>query len=184
MKSELPFWVQYLQAFSLPVLAVVAAWIAYRQYRTAHDKLRLELFDRRLQVFIDTSKFIGNVRQASIPELEDLRTLFRALDGAAFLFDEEIRTYLSKLHEIAHQLRVTSNKMKQTDDEMERSIISEKNSKLYTDFDNLGDEIVPLFSNYMRFSRVKEHKKISLNLKNIRMQADRLQKLIRLKGRR
>jgi len=33
------------------VLGLIAAYIAWRQWRTAHDRLILDLFERRFQVF-------------------------------------------------------------------------------------------------------------------------------------
>lgn len=58
--SELPPWVQYIQALGAPSVAVatllVTGYVAWRQWRTAHEQWRiaqqrvvLDLFDRRMR---------------------------------------------------------------------------------------------------------------------------------------
>lgn len=43
-----PYWTTYLSAFSVPAIAVLGAAIAYRQWRTAQNKLKLDLFESAL----------------------------------------------------------------------------------------------------------------------------------------
>jgi hypothetical protein len=47
-----PHWTVYVSALGTPLIAAVAAiiagWSAYRQWRTARDSLRFDLFEKRL----------------------------------------------------------------------------------------------------------------------------------------
>ncbi len=63
--SSLPLWVQYFQALGPTLVAVVLAYIAaaiqFRKWRTAYDKLRLELFERRFKIYDETREFLITV---------------------------------------------------------------------------------------------------------------------------
>jgi hypothetical protein len=43
-----PHWTTYLLAMLTPLIAMIVAFIAFRQWRTAQNRLKLDLFDRRL----------------------------------------------------------------------------------------------------------------------------------------
>ena len=43
------------------VIGIVTLYIAYQQYRTAKNKLRLDLFDRRLPVFEAAMKLAAGI---------------------------------------------------------------------------------------------------------------------------
>jgi hypothetical protein len=47
--SNVPIWIQYLQALSTPAIALLAATIGVLQWRTAHQRAVLDLFDRRME---------------------------------------------------------------------------------------------------------------------------------------
>jgi hypothetical protein len=154
MNSELPIWVQYIQAFSLPALAIIAAWIAYRQYRTAHDTLRLDLFERRLEVYTQARKFIHKVVQEGHPSHEDFGPLWRARDAANFLFESEIGDFLKRVNDLGAEL-MSSNRMIETAEGQARQAIIEKNGTQFREFEKLDDEISEKCSKYMRFSNIK-----------------------------
>ena len=52
---QLPLWIEYVKALGTPLVALVAAsiasLIAYRQWNTAREKLKLDMFDRRMEIY-------------------------------------------------------------------------------------------------------------------------------------
>ncbi len=44
-------WTAYLTALLTPLVAIVAAYVAFVNARTAKNKLKLDLFDKRIKVF-------------------------------------------------------------------------------------------------------------------------------------
>ena len=52
-----PHWTKYITAFSVPVIASIGLLIAYRQWKTAQNKLKFELFEKRLKVYNSTVNF-------------------------------------------------------------------------------------------------------------------------------
>jgi hypothetical protein len=47
MTNQLPLWVLYLQALSTPAIALLASVIGFFQWRTAHQRAVLDLFEKR-----------------------------------------------------------------------------------------------------------------------------------------
>jgi hypothetical protein len=47
------------QTFTTLILAGIGAYIAWRQWRTAQDRLILDLFERRFQVFQDLTRTVS-----------------------------------------------------------------------------------------------------------------------------
>ena len=50
-----PYWTQVLSALLVPTIALFACYIAWRQWRTAQNKLKLDLFEKRFAVY-DTAR--------------------------------------------------------------------------------------------------------------------------------
>jgi hypothetical protein len=100
-----PHWTTYVQAIGTPIVAVIAAAIAatiqYRQWKTANaaaqtakNKLKLDLFERRFDVFTAASEVIemcsGEIDNTTKPP----KDLLYRLSGAEFLFNQAIGDYL------------------------------------------------------------------------------------------
>jgi hypothetical protein len=48
---KVPRWVEVLSALLAPAIALLAAVIAWAQWRTARDRVKLDLFDRRMAAY-------------------------------------------------------------------------------------------------------------------------------------
>ncbi len=104
-----PHWAQILSWLSTPFVAIIAAvfagMIAYRQWKTAQDKLKLDLFDRRFAVY-DTARNL----LASIMNMNQLKEgeLIKFLSGtreSKWLLNDEITNFFEK------ELWVKANKL-------------------------------------------------------------------------
>jgi hypothetical protein len=87
-------WTTYLSAMLTPLIAIIVAFIAFRQWRTARNRLKLDLFDRRLSVYTAARTFVANIvidggvsRDATFKFLSEMRE-------AKWLFSKEIEAYL------------------------------------------------------------------------------------------
>lgn len=89
-----PHWTAYMTAIIVPVIALIAAWIAFRQSEIARRKLKLDLFERRMQVYEVARKTIGvAVRGRSLKPEEEFEYL-SGVRSAKWLFDDEVSEYL------------------------------------------------------------------------------------------
>src|SRR5260370_19959215 len=57
----MPLWIQYSQALAAPAIALLAIVIAILQWRTAHQKVVLDLFERRMKVYSEIRAVIASI---------------------------------------------------------------------------------------------------------------------------
>jgi hypothetical protein len=103
--TELPYWMQSIQALGPTVVAIVAAfiagYIAWRQWRTAHDRLSFDLYEKRFAVYeavkniINTAYLHGGVTQG------DLDAFYEGIRGAEFLFDGRTKNFVTNIRQMA-----------------------------------------------------------------------------------
>jgi hypothetical protein len=94
----MPLWVQYSQALATPAIALLAILIAILQWRTAHQKIVLDLFERRMKVYSEIRAVIASVVSSGKLPNERHFEFMRAIDGAKFLFGSNVTNYLEGLN--------------------------------------------------------------------------------------
>ncbi|MES1190137.1 MAG: hypothetical protein ABUS47_03545 [Steroidobacter sp.] len=94
-------------AFVTLIIGFIAALIAWRQYRVAAAKLKLDLFDKRYLIFQKTWEIFSEVvRDGTRAKSYGLATPFNNfLPQAAFLFGTDIYTYLDQASKNWTELR-------------------------------------------------------------------------------
>jgi hypothetical protein len=132
--DQLPYGIQIVQALGPMVVALVVAaiagLIAYRQWKTAHDKLRLDLFDKRFNIY----RAYFRASAAALgrwPDRHDVLAQFTSLKGQSkFLFGTEAAKFIEEaMLEIAglisHQdTREEMRKAEQYDENLGNLILS------------------------------------------------------------
>ena len=87
------------------VIGGIAIWIAYQQHKTARDKLKLDLFDRRYKVYRGLMDFLGAVNADGKPSRDAFGQFYRETDPKRFLFGDDVCDYLEEIREKAVELR-------------------------------------------------------------------------------
>ena len=101
-----PHWTAYLSALLAPVVAVLGSLIAYRQWRLAQNKLKLDLFDRRLKVYEAATGLLYSVMTSDRAKDEELLKYMVATREAKWLLSPAIAEYLdTKLYHKAIDLQ-------------------------------------------------------------------------------
>ena len=80
-----------LNALSV-VTALIALYIAYQQWKTNRDKVKLELYDRRYKIYDATRKFVSSAVRNGDLSNEDFSDFYSILPEARFLFQEDVYT--------------------------------------------------------------------------------------------
>lgn len=82
-------------AFVTLVIGLIAAGIAFRQYRIARAKFKLDLFDKRHVVFLETWAFISLMLDPKrFIEVEEVMAFRREAANARFLFGSDIKHFV------------------------------------------------------------------------------------------
>lgn len=88
-------WVDLGTAIAPIFVAIFVAYIAFMQWRTADQKVRLDLYDRRFKIYDATVNFY-NALSGDVKVVEFLNAraeFFRAVRESQFLFSRESKIY-------------------------------------------------------------------------------------------
>lgn len=88
-----PHWTQVLSALLTPIIAVLAILIAYWQWRTAQNKLKYDLFDRRFAVYDAARKLIASIVTTGQTGEQELYKFLAGTRETKWLLNEEIDGY-------------------------------------------------------------------------------------------
>jgi hypothetical protein len=124
-------WTQILSALLTPTIAVVVAMIAYRQWRTAQNRLKLDLFDRRFAVYDAARNLISSIlTSGKVKDEETLKFLTRTRevkwllnDGIAEYFDKEIWGQAVELETLDTELQILTVQAERVSNVKKRSEI-------------------------------------------------------------
>jgi len=87
-----------IQALTTVVLGAIAVYIAWRQWRTAQDRLAVDLFERRFQAFQELTQTItGAFNTKASVTIDDLAKFDVATEKARYLFGAEVHNYLKEV---------------------------------------------------------------------------------------
>ena len=91
-----PHWTTYLAALLTPTVAILGSVIAYRQWRLAQNRLKLDLFDRRLLVYGAATALVSSIMTSGKAKEEEMHKFLVATREAKWLFNASIANYLDK----------------------------------------------------------------------------------------
>jgi hypothetical protein len=132
LMSEVPFPIQMLQALATPAIAFLAVAIGGMQWWTSRQKLVLDLFDKRFEVFLDVRRIASEAMQ--LGKLERPGAVNEIIARGRFLFGDDMRQSLIKLHSLV------------TDLEMKQPRASFEISQHF-------DTMLPLFDRYLKMAQ-------------------------------
>lgn len=98
-----------LIALTSCVTAAIATYVAYQQHKTARDKVRLDLYDRRFAVYAALQEFLASISVDARVDLAILAKYSRSTREAEFLFGAEVSAYLDSIHREAVEYRKLNN---------------------------------------------------------------------------
>ena len=90
--------IEISKALLTPVIAIVATYIAWQQWKTNQQKLKLEKYDRRLHVYEEVKKILSIILRDATASTEDLLKFRTSVSEADFLFGTEIIEYIDEIY--------------------------------------------------------------------------------------
>jgi hypothetical protein len=118
--SQLPICVQYLVAFSTPLLALMVAAIAFLQWRTSHHKFMLDLFERRVEIIDDIRGVAADIQMHGQYTNKEIFKFLRSTRDAEFLFGKEITSYLDRTRTVLNEIHSLEGTLRTTESQEAR----------------------------------------------------------------
>ncbi|MEO9337001.1 hypothetical protein ABFT80_06135 [Mesorhizobium sp. SB112] len=141
-----------LSALLTPTLATAVAIIAFMQWRTAHHRVMLDLFDRRMEIYDQTMALMREVlhRGDRIPGHE-ASEFHKTRNKAKFLFGDDVNGELKDWHEALINMSVSREviDMNAGDRTEHQAKIAESLKKLL----RFRDRIPEIFAPYLRMDQ-------------------------------
>lgn len=150
--SQLPIYVQYLTAIRTPIIALMVAMIAFAQWRTALQRMILDLFQRRMDLVDLVTRVASTIVIEGALRIEDVDGFLRATRGDKFLFGPEVTTYLSETYNRLVDLQATESSLKGAQGE-ERKRLSEKYLAIRNEVIRFHETFHTLVAPYVRMNQ-------------------------------
>ena len=162
---EMPYWVDLIvkltPAFVTLVLGIVGSTIAYWQYRLGRlqhqlnqDRLRFDLFSKRLDAYEKLQHFFTEVVRTGTVEDKALPVLGEAIYQSRFLFGDEISSRLDETWKRAVDMRYCRQMLHETGSlpvGPKRTDLCEKDSELLKWMMNEMNEAPARYAKYLKF---------------------------------
>ncbi len=104
---------RFLSAALTPLVAIVATVIAFQQFLINKRKLKLDLFEKRFEVFGAVLDFIDLIATRQLPKQEDIVRLDRARLTSRFLFNSEVPKLIAAIREKAQVVSALDSRAKE-----------------------------------------------------------------------
>ena len=144
---------QYLSALGTIAIGAVVAYIAWRQYRTSHDRFRLDLFEKRYDVYRALMKFLRGLAPDTSKTGEQIMAFRADTNDARFLFGPEVVDFLSEIYSKSWQYRRTIHRLSDrnpTDHEKYKQWANDE-AELLRWFDDQMKRVNEVFAPYLSF---------------------------------
>ncbi|WP_312566258.1 hypothetical protein [Comamonas sp.] len=161
-------WLEHAKSFALPLAGVyvahkfgrIQADIGRRQANTAaqamatnREKLRLDLFDRRLVVYEAANKFITKAARGDRLNSDHRLDLLRDTNGATWLFDERTAQYITDtLFSDAYEVVRISEELETEPNPQERQRLYQQRNMFCATFKKHSATLKVLLAPYLRFT--------------------------------
>ncbi len=88
-----------LGALLTPIIAIIATYIAWQQWKTSYQKLNLDRYDRRLRIYEEVTKILVVIVREADASYEELARFRVSVAEADFLFGPDIAEYVDEIYE-------------------------------------------------------------------------------------
>ena len=99
MQIDWPLVIEVLKALLTPVIAAVASYIAWQQWKTNELKVKLDRYDRRLRIYEEVKRILSLIMRDANVEVDELLKFRTATAEADFLFGQDIPEYLDQIYQ-------------------------------------------------------------------------------------
>ena len=158
MQTSLPYFLLVIQAIGPTAVAVVvgsiAGYVAYRQWRTANNRLKFDLYEKRYAVYQATKLLIEKIAIHGQTLPGDIGEFHQAIRGSEFLFEGKTRAYLMKLSDLAFKAHLARRRQSRVSDQSKLEKLVDEEEEILNFLQSQDAELEKIFGRYLDLSRV------------------------------
>ena len=140
------------------MLSLIGAYIAWRQWQTAHYRVKLDLFDRRYAIFLTARDFIRHLNSRDDTTDEELKKLQSASTAATFLFGQSVADRLADIEDIASEWQGVKLQRAQATKEQDAKWLHDlegESRRLEARAAEANKSLVGLFQSFLTLDRIR-----------------------------
>ncbi len=139
-----------MSAWATTIISGLVLVVAFMQWRTAHQKVLLDLFEKRLAIYEKIKKAVEHITRSEAVIADKL--LMEAFDASAFLFGKEIQAHIDRIWTIHQTIARMNYKLQNgtltAEDDIAHATVS-------ADLIGLSGNLSELFAPYMRMDQTR-----------------------------
>lgn len=145
-------WVPILQALLTPTIGVVAAYVAWQQFRLARQKHDIDIFNMRMQVYKTMAAYLAKSETTHSISEEDFYQWLRDVAEAEFLFGKEILDLVEDIEGTSAEILMheRDNPMIRRGEKGEIISLNFEAAKLFNEFTSFRGRASLLFAPYFQ----------------------------------
>ena len=145
-------WTTQLSALLTPTIAIAVGIISYRQWRTAQNKLKLDLFEKRIAIFDEAMAFIFESHGPEGASEEVMSRFITTSSRASWILNDDIAQILrSELYEKAIQIKVIAADLRAAEPPNKSAKTAEL-FKAQAEIREFSTELIKKFSPFLKLS--------------------------------
>lgn len=149
----MPIWIAVSQALLTPGIALLALYVAWQQWRTAHSKFRLDYFNRRFPIYEAAMSLAAGISRNGIATDDELHSFLIHTREAEFFFNDDIDKYCRQLYREAFAIKSGRVKLESMLPDTEQAKSQERLLQRVTWFNEQVDEIPRKFGTFLRIEQ-------------------------------
>jgi hypothetical protein len=144
-------WIETFKALLTPTIALFAGYIAWQQWRTNRNRLKLDLFDRRYAIYAAARNLIGHVfRHGNFTDLV-LFEFVTATRESEFLLNKSVADYLDEFYRNGIELMNLNINFEHLDSLDDRKQNLEQQHAIRNWFNEQRDQLMIAFRKFLKF---------------------------------
>lgn len=149
----LALWLRIISTVSTLAIGVAASFLALQQFRLSRSRLKFDLYERRLALFMTVRDFASTY---ALRGEGDPGKFYRDTIERFFLFDEDVTGYIYGIYEKANKVRQTGQELQRPNlPDVEAEALKKQLAEGLIWFNNQSDNMIKVFSKDMSIKTLR-----------------------------
>lgn len=145
-------WIDVVSSFGIVIVGFITAYIAFRQHKNDTARLKLNVYDKRFEVYQAIREYFSVIFRDGTVSLEDLQQFWIKTTQAEFLFGREVNDKREELYKKGVRLSFVEGRLEDNNLEVgeERNKLADESYDLLNWFDEESKKVSSLFAKYLK----------------------------------